>query len=196
MNKIINFLKSKKIILISIISISSLIFIVFKINNTKKDIVQNIPTSIPTSKYVDFSQIIPGKTGITRINEILGKPIESTISGTLTISDYKSTNQYRNHKVYSKDGLAELVVEEIINKSKTSSDIQKIYGIAPESLYSKSPSSAFKLYVYPDKGIAYLGHVDGTLLEIWYFVPTTIEDFTTKWGSGYLKEPSKVVPMY
>ena len=196
MYKIIEFIKGKKIILIAIISLSSLIFIVYKINNKGVEPIQEIPISSPVSGVVNFDEIIPGKTSLERINELLGKPLSSTTSGDLNISDYKSTNKYRNHKVYSKDGLAELVVEEIINRSKTTKDIQKIYGIAPESLYSKSPTSAFKLYVYPTNGIAYLGHQDGTILEIWYFVPTTIDDFISKWGSDYSKEPSKEVPKY
>lgn len=197
MNKIIEFIKNKKITILTIISLSFLIFIVIKINNNKQNpIVQEIPISTPVNKIADFNEIIPGKTSLERINELLGKPLNSTISGELNVSSYKSTNQYRNHKVYSKEGLAELVVEEVINGSKTSNDIRKIYGIAPEMLYEKTLTSVFNLYVYPSNGIAYLGHEDGGILEIWYFVPTTIEDFITRWGSDYSKEPSKEIPKY
>lgn len=197
MNKIIEFIKNKKITILTIISLSFLIFIVIKINNNKQNpIVQEIPISTPVNKIADFNEIIPGKTSLERINELLGKPLNSTISGELNVSSYKSTNQYRNHKVYSKEGLAELVVEEVINGSKTSNDIRKIYGIAPEMLYEKTLSSVFNLYIYPSNGIAYLGHEDGGILEIWYFVPTTIDDFITKWGSDYSKEPSKEIPKY
>ncbi len=196
MFKTTEFIKSKKILLLTIISLTSLIFVIVKISNNKNIKIQEIPIYSPVSGITNFDSIVPGKTSIERINELLGNPLNSTISGDLKISSYKSTNKYRNHKVYSKDGLAELVVEEVINKSKIAKDIQKEYGVAPEILYSESPTSAFKLYVYPDKGIAYLGHQDGTILEIWYFVPTTIDDFISKWGSDYLKEPSKVIPKY
>lgn len=187
MIKIFEFIKNKKLILITIISMSSLIFIVYKINNDQDKIIQGTPISSPISGIANFEEIIPGKTSIERINELLGKPLSSTSSGDLDVSNYKSTNQYRNHRVYSKDGLAELVIEEVINKSKTAKDIQKIYGVAPESLYSQSPNSSFKLYIYAGKGIAYLGHVDGTILEIWYFVPTTIDNFIETWGKDYSK---------
>ncbi len=197
MNKIIEIIKSKKITILTIISLSFLIFIVIKINNNKQNpIVQEIPTSTPVNKIADFNEIIPGKTSLERINELLGKPLNSTVSGELNVSSYKSTNQYRNHKVYSKDGLAELVVEEIINGSKTANDITKIYGIAPEMLYEKTLSSVFNLYIYPSNGIAYLGHEDGGILEIWYFVPTNINDFIIKWGRDYSKVPSKEIPKY
>ena len=197
MNKIIEIIKSKKITILTIISLSFLIFIVVKINNNKQNpIVQEIPISTPVNKIADFNEIIPGKTSLERINELLGNPLSSTVSGEINVSSYKSTNQYRNHKVYSKDGLAELVVEEIINGSKTANDIRKIYGIAPEMLYEKTLSSVFNLYIYPSNGIAYLGHEDGGIFEIWYFVPTNINDFITKWGSDYSKEPSKEIPKY
>ena len=197
MNKIIEIIKSKKITILTIISLSFLIFIVVKINNNKQNpIVQEIPISTPVNKIADFNEIIPGKTSLERINELLGNPLSSTVSGEINVSSYKSTNQYRNHKVYSKDGLAELVVEEIINGSKTANDIRKIYGIAPEMLYEKTLSSVFNLYIYPSNGIAYLGHEDGGILEIWYFVPTNINDFIIKWGRDYSKVPSKEIPKY
>lgn len=197
MNKIIEFIKRKKIILIVFISIASVVFIFVKINNNKqKDNGIEILTTSPTNKIASFNEISPGKTSIEKINELLGYPLESTRSGDLDISDYKTSNQYRRHRVYSKDGLAELIIEEIIDSSKTTDDIRKVYGIAPEILYEKTPLSTFNLYIYPNNGIAYLGHQDGTILEIWYFVPTTIEDFITKWGSGYSKEPSKEIPKY
>jgi len=197
MDKIIEFTKSKKIIILTLVSLSFLIFVVIKINfNKQNPTTIEAPISSPVDKIATFDEIIPGKTSIERINELLGKPLDSIASGGLNISNYKSTNQYRNHKVYSKDGLAELIIEEIIGESKTANDVRKIYGIAPEMLYEKTLSSVFNLYVYPSNGIAYLGHEDGTILEVWYFVPTTIEDFIIKWGSDYSKEPSKEIPKY
>lgn len=197
MNKIINFIKNKKIAFIGLISIFSIVFIFIKVNSsTPNDMKDVIPTSIPSNKVASFNEIVPGKTNTERINELLGYPIESTKSGDLDISGYKTQNQYRNHKVYSQEGLAELIIEEIIDSSKNADDIRKIYGIAPEILYEKTPLSTFNLYIYPSNGIAYLGHKDGTITEIWYFVPATIEDFITKWGSDYSKEPSKEIPKY
>lgn len=197
MNKIIEMIKSKKIIILTIVSLSFLIFIVIKINfNKQNSTVVGDPTSSPVNKIASFDEIIPGKTSLERINELLGNPLESTKSGELNVSTYKSTNQYRNHKVYSKNGLVELIVEEIIDGNKTTDDIRKIYGLAPEMLYEKKLSSVFNLYIYPSNGIAYLGHEDGTVFEVWYFIPTIIEDFITKWGKDFSKEPSKEVPKY
>jgi len=64
-------------------------------------------------------------------------------------------------------------------------------------LYSQAPNASFDLFVYPANGIAYLGHSDGTILEIWYFPPVeNIDMFIENYGQGYGKEPSKVIPLY
>lgn len=197
MNKILEIIKNKKITILAIFSLSLLIFVVIRFNSNKQKLisVEKVDPS-PFNKIASFDEIIPGKTSIEKINELLGKPLDSTKSGDLDVFNYKSENQYRTHKVYSKDGLTELIIEEIVNENKTANDVRKIYGIAPEILYEKTLTSVFNLYVYPSNGIAYLGHEDGGVLEIWYFVPTTIEDFITKWGSDYSKEPSKEIPKY
>lgn len=197
MNKILEIIKNKKITILAIFSLSLLIFVVIRFNSNKQKLtsVEKVDPS-PVNKIASFDEIIPGKTSIEKINELLGKPLDSTKSGDLDVFNYKSENQYRTHKVYSKDGLTELIIEEIVNENKTANDVRKIYGIAPEILYEKTLTSVFNLYVYPSNGIAYLGHEDGGILEIWYFVPTTIEDFITKWGSDYSKEPSKEIPKY
>lgn len=194
MNKSLGTFKYKKAIVVIAIVVFSLFIIFLNIGDKEKK--PEVVTSQTENKIISLKNIVPGKTSVEKINELLGTPIESTKSGSLDIYNYKSSNQYRQHQVYSKDGLSELIVEEIVNGEKTSYDIQRIYGAPPEILYEKTLTSFFNLYVYPNNGIAYLGHEDGTILEVWYFVPTKIEDFISKWGSGFSREPSKEIPKY
>jgi hypothetical protein len=196
MNKILNFVKSKKIILLVIISLVSIAFLIYKTTSNNRSLKKEPTTKISSAEIASFKEIVPGKTSIEKVNELLGTPLDSTKSGDLNVSDYKTDNQYRMHKVYSKNGLAELVIEEVISNEKTAEDIQKTYGIATDILYEKTPLSTFNLYVYPKNGIAYLGHKDGTINEIWYFKPTSIEDFIKNWGEDYSKSPSNEVPQY
>lgn len=192
----IEFMKKRKYVLLALFLIFLFIFVAVSFNNNKNTNISKTPPTPTTSKIADFNGIVPGTTTIEDINKLLGRPIESTKSGDLNIYSYRSTNQYRHHKVISKDGLAELVVEEVIDKSKTAEDIRKIYGLAPEVLYEKALSSVFNLYVYPSNGIAYLGHADGTMLEIWYFTPTDIGSFISNWGGEFSRNPSNTVPKY
>lgn len=174
-----------------ILSIAFLIIIVFtyvfqnkKVNTTNNE---NLQTTT-SNKIANFNEILPGETRIDRINELLGEPVESTQEGKLLIQEYKTSNQYRNNKIIINNETIELIIEEIINDSIKSNDIRKVYGIAPHTLYQKIPSSVFNLYVYPNNGIAYLGHEDETVLEVWYFKPTDIDDFINTWAYKYQRE--------
>lgn len=183
----------KKIILILIIIISlfSIIFIVYKININKKT------TQIPIDKIAQLGEIKPGETTIEQINKLLGKPVSSTSIGNLTTLDYKSTNEYRNHQIEVENGKV-YFIKEIVNPTdnKNSEDIRLIYGVAPYILHEKEQLNPFDLYTYPSNGIAYVGHKDGTILEIWYFKKTDINDFLQTFGKNYSLEQSKEIPKY
>ena len=194
MKNMIEIVKRKKFFILGVISLISIVFILFKTSSTKQ--VTTKPTPFSTNKIADFKSIVPNQTSLDRINELLGYPVETRKDGDFTINEYRSTNKYRNHTIEIKKGLATFIRQEIISGEQKTSDIQKIYGLAPYMLYSQAASATFNLFVYPNNGIAYLGHKDGTILEIWYFSPTTIEDFINNYGDGYGYEPSKVVPIY
>lgn len=191
-------LKSKKITILFIVFVVSVVFIMFKINNNDKNTnTTSTPTPFSTNKIADFNSIIPNQTSLDRINELLGYPVETKKEGNIIINGYKTTNKYRTHTIKVENGVAVFIKQEIISGEQKASDIRNIYGIAPNILYSQAPSSTFNLYVYPLNGIAYLGHEDETILEIWYFPPVkTIEEFLNKFGEGYGKEPSKIIPRY
>lgn len=81
--------------------------------------------------------------------------------------------------------------KEIITSSenKTPRDLINVYGDTQNILYGNDAINGIFLYVYPDKGIAYLGNKSSnTLFEIWYFEPTTMDTFITNWASGYSKQ--------
>ena len=194
MKNMIEIVKRKKFFILGVISLISIVFILFKTSSTKQ--VTTKPTPFSTNKIADFKSIVPNQTSLDRINELLGYPVETRKDGDFTINEYRSTNKYRNHTIEIKKGLAIFIRQEIMSGEQKASDIQKIYGLAPYMLYSQAASATFNLFVYPNNGIAYLGHKDGTILEIWYFSPTKIEDFINNYGDGYGYEPSKVVPIY
>lgn len=196
MNSIFEKIKAKKIMILFIIFVFSVFFIIFKINNNKKNI-NTIPTPFTTNKVADFNLIVPNQTSLDRINELLGYPVATKEENGITINEYKTTNKYRTHVIKIENGVAVFVKQEIISGEQKASDIRNIYGIAPDMLYSQAPSATFELYVYPSNGIAYLGHKDETILEIWYFPPVNnIDIFIEKYGDGYGKEPSKEIPQY
>lgn len=159
---------------------------------------QPIPSPTPINNSVaTFGSLKPGVSTANDVINVLGRPIDTKNENGQTVSEYKSTNQYRFNQVTFVNGTATLI-KEIVNSNdnKDASIITSIYGTAQKVLYEKLPSSVFNLYVYPGNGIAYLGAADGTLKEIWYFQPTTIDSFITDWGQDFSKTPVKDTNTY
>ena len=144
------------------------------------------PSPTPIPQKATFKDVVPGISNESDLNKVLGTPIKSTTNNGVTTDEYKSASPVRKSIGIIENGKVSLI-KQIIGSSEniTADSVTNIYGKAPEILYSKAPNSVFRLYVYPSNGIAYLGHSDGTLLEIWYFVPTSIENFMTQWGQDY-----------
>lgn len=191
MNKLFNFIKSKKIFLLAFLSMISIIFIFIKINSNKKVINNVQPATNNSNEVATFKEIIPGNIYKEEdIIKTLGIPISSTLSGEVKINNYPSSNEYRTNDIEFINGEVDFIKEVInLDDSRTAEDIRKIYGVTEYVLYENVSDSYFNLYVYPKNGIAYLGHNDGTILEIWYFKPTDINTFKSKWASNYSDKP-------
>ena len=191
MNKLFNFIKNKKILLLAFVSLFSMIFIFVKTNSIKKNIDIIKPQINNSNEVATYKDIVPGNNYKEEdINKMLGTPVSSTQSGEVKINSYPSSNEYRANDIELKNGEVDFI-KEVINPddTRTSEDIRKIYGVSEYVLYENTSDSFFNIYVYPKNGIAYLGHNDGTLLEIWYFKPTDINTFKLKWASNYSDKP-------
>lgn len=162
--------------------------VLYIINSLLKPPATINPSPTPVNKVATFGTIIPGASTEKDVSSVWGRPISTNEEGSQKTSEYKSTNQYRFNQAIFTNGTANLI-KEIINSNdnKDASSITSVYGTAQDILYEKLPSSVFSLYVYPQNGIAYLGASDGTLKEIWYFQPTTIDRFIADWGQNFSK---------
>lgn len=181
MDKVIKFIKKYWIV----------IFVVAAIILYVTNLLIKKPTPPPTQNTqaqqgASYKNITPGVSSEADLIKALGNPIKTTTVGAQKTDEYNSTSPTRRHTITIQNGNVVLIKEIVSsNDTTTSSSITTVYGTAPDILYSHVPDDPFKLYVYPANGIAYLGHSDGTLLEIWYFKPTTIEDFVNLWGQDY-----------
>lgn len=191
MNKLFSFIKNKKIFLLAFVSIISIIFIFIKINSNKKNTDNIKPPLNIFNEVAMFKEIVPGNTYKEEdINKMLGIPVSSTLSGEVKINNYSSSNEYRTNDVEFINGAVDFIKEVVnLDDTRTAEDIRKVYGVTEYVLYENVSDSYFNLYIYPKNGIAYLGHNDGTVLEIWYFKPTDINTFKSKWASNYSDKP-------
>lgn len=148
------------------------------------------PTPTPNTKVATYKNLTPGISTEKDVTSVWGRPVTTETINGQTLSDYKSTNQYRFHQVVYVNGTAKLLKEIVNSNDNINADyVTGTYGSIKHKLYEKYPHSSFNLYVYPANGIAYLGHVDGTVKEIWYFEPTTFDNFISLWAQDFSTTP-------
>lgn len=142
------------------------------------------PTSlIPTpSATPSWQGITPGKTTADELRSQLGQPQEISDKTYL----YPSTNQFRPNEVVLKDDRVSLIKEKIIGKEKVFSDFTIKFGEPEAVLYGPDSPAGFYLHLFLKNGLAVLANSEGgTVLEVWYFSPTSLSEFITEWGTGY-----------
>lgn len=141
------------------------------------------PPPLPTAG-ASYKSLVPGVSTKDEVVARLGVPLNDTDSAVL---NYKSTNPNLPHNVSIEGNIAVFIKEQVTLEDKiTKEGLIRLYGQPPEELYGPYSVNGFNLYVYPDKGVAFLGHVTGSgVLEIWYFPPTTIDVFLQTWGADY-----------
>ena len=148
------------------------------------------PTGLPTSG-ASYKSLTPGVSSKEDAIKLLGTPLNSPSSDTL---DFKSNNPNLPNQVVTSNNKISLIKEIVtVSDRKTTTDITSQYGTAPNVLYGPASTNGFNLYVYPDKGIAYLGHVkEPIVLEIWYFQLTTLKNFISEWAPNYSETPHPI----
>lgn len=149
------------------------------------------PDSTAGPSAPSFRSLTPGVSTKKQVADQLGAVIEEVKLGEGTLASYLSNNPNFPHQVAFEDEKAIFIKEIVTMKdNKRANDIQQQFGPPTDRLYnSASSNSNFFLFVNPQSGFAYIGHPDGTLLEVWYFQPTSLEDFREKWAPSYSLQP-------
>lgn len=171
----------KKLALIVIVITILVIGVLYVYISNKENKQNSEPLPQTGASYL---KLLPGKSSKQDAIATLGTPLNDPSSTTL---EFKSSNPNLPDEVTT-DGQTVLFIKEIVTKEdqKTAEDIKKNFGEAPYVLYGSDSANGFNLYVYPEKGIAYIGHAkDPIVLEIWYFTPTTIGNFQKNWATNY-----------
>jgi hypothetical protein len=148
------------------------------------------PTPAPTAPPVPQSDW--GK--LDSIVSKLGTPVNKSDSSDKEGQyEYKSSSATRNNEVIYQSNVP-LFYKEVVTKAdnKTAQSIKGKYGNAEIRLYGPESNIGFHMYVYPAKGIAYIGSMyDDTITEVWYFAPTNLETFMNTWAKDYSITPQE-----
>lgn len=150
----------------------------------------NQDQSVSVPKGAAFKTLVPGQSTKSEAIEKLGELLNDKESATL---NFKSSNPNLPHQVVTEEEKITFIKEVVAPiDGKTSTEIVDLYGVAPYILYGSESIHGFNLYIYPNKGLSYIGHLkEPVLLEVWYFQPTTFEDFKDRWAPNYTDEPQR-----
>lgn len=179
-----NFIKTHKVL--SLLSILLLVLILGYLFFFKSNM--NQQSTIPT-----YRSITPGTSTKEQVIEKLGKPLEDKQIGNNEILTFDSGKTVRPDEYYFQNGVNSLVKEIIpFDDERKIESIRTKYGNANLVLYGEGSVGGFYLFVYLDRGVAYIGNpVSGSLLELWYFTPLSEQEFIKNWAQGYSKtQPS------
>ncbi|GEM_PF-1185383 len=184
----ISYIKKHKILFLVSVVVLFLILIVFNFKNVPG---QLSPTLSPVQQSLFWDNFKPGDSQKADVVGQLGQPIsEKTVNGQ-AVDDFKSNSPTRNHEVFFNKNTSVFFRQIVAYNDKLSiQDIHAKYGDTENVLYGPDSLAGFYLYVYPDKGFAYLGNKkSGTVLEVWYFKPVNVfQDFigeVNNWIQGY-----------
>jgi len=182
------FKNKKAILVIAAFSLISLGYIVYILISGKGNDAQK--TKIPETG-ASYDSLTPGVSTEDDVITRLGEAVKKSTTGTTTTLEYKSNNPNFNNQFSVDSGKLTLVKQIVSTKDNiTISDLNQKYGNYENVLYKSSSYSGFNLYIYPDKGIAYIGHQgSGIVLEIWYFKPMTFSEFKTNLGQAFSENP-------
>lgn len=146
-----------------------------------------------------FFGIKPGETKKSDVVAKLGQPVSETKRTNTTIDEFKSASLNRTHEIIFDTSNIVRISKQVITAGDrtTVSDIVKVYGESKNILYGDDSVNGVNLYVYPDKGIAMLANLNSnTLFEVWYFTPTTMDQFTANFAIGYSTDIQQVKPSF
>lgn len=165
------------IILLAFIATSLLLIKIFLVQENINPAQNEDPIQTET-----FKGIVPGKSEIGDLNKLLGAPDPKQSDFTNNTLSYTREGGGPNHQVITDGEKTVLLFKERTLSGNLKKYIDK-YGVPEGEYYGDNASVGYKVYAWPKSGFAVEASLnDGLIFEIWYFAPTTLENFKTTWG--------------
>lgn len=170
-------------VLLGFIATILIVVNIFIPKESKKD-----TTPTPVESY---KGITPGKTTTQELNGILGAPDPKQSDFSNNMLAYPREGGGPNHQVYADGNTVEFFKQQALEGNL--STYTNKHGLYEGEFYGDYQESGFKTYVWATKGIAVVASINnGYLFEVWYFKPSTMEDFLSKWGKNLTKESKQI----
>lgn len=131
------------------------------------------PSQIPWQKT-----IFAGQTTTSQLTNTLGQPAKVENNQDKIIYDYSTPNQYRPNQVEIQGDTVYLIKEQVLESQRAKlNDYILYYGPPQAQIFGQHGTFAPGNF-WGEKGLlVFAGNQEGIVIEIWYFQPTTLEDF-------------------
>jgi hypothetical protein len=171
-------------------------FLVFSYQNSKNNKKLSQQTIYPISEndkgWSSFGNFTPGVSTEQDLTKTAGEPVKVDNNGESKVLEYRGSNTNWNNKIYINSEQKIAFIKRVVSTIDRISEkeITSQLGSPEIKLFGPYAEVGFILYVYPQKGFAYLGSKTGdTVLELWYFDPTiTIDNLIKQYAPEYEKE--------
>lgn len=183
-------LTKKRVLVAFIVAVLGLAIILYlAIFSRKKIQVTPIPKT-----GASYKNLTPGVSTQKDLTDSQGNPIKEIQQGNTTTLEYASQNPNFNNQFLIQQGTVNLIKQIVAPADNINiSVLNQKYGNYDNVLYGTGSSNGFNLYVYPGKGIAYIGNQQtGDVTETWYFPPTTLDNFKALYASDYSDQENPV----
>jgi len=171
------------LLLLGVISLSIFALTVFSFTKAKP---QETPQGIVWQK-----KIVAGKSTTEDIKATLGTPTKTQEEQGGISYFYPTANQYRLNEIEFRDNTVSIIKEQVIgNEKEALNDYLQKYGQPEAKLFGQHGTFALG-HFWGQKGLlVFASASDGTIVEIWYFVPTSLGNFLAN-NPGLKKEEPK-----
>lgn len=157
-----------------------------------------------TGQQADFNSLLPGKSTNKEVKKVLGDPLEINDTESILFYVYESTNPNINHEIeLNKNDNKIKLIREIVSPidNKNTEEIITKYGKTNLIYYDKTQTGysipGSFLYIYPNNGLAYVGHPGSTVMvEVWYFEPTDIDTFLETYAKDYIEADPGLLKLF
>lgn len=169
----------KKYWLIVLLAFIATILVIINFFITNKNNGQKTPvqTAVPS---VSWKGVVPGQTNKDQLVKLLGTPDPAYSNP--TNNTYAYPREQGPPNLVFLDGDKVGLIKEMVTSGNLSQYIQK-YGKPEGEYWGENQESGFKIYIFSKSGLAVMAHQkEGLVVEIWYFQPTTLENFLAIWG--------------
>lgn len=137
--------------------------------------------------------IISGVLTKYDLEQKLGQPTKIEANNNYLIYYYPSENENWPTQIYLSEKENKVVASKRFfpSQGETYQSFVQKYGVPDKEFFGPHEGAGFSVYLFLKKGVAIVSNSDsGIVLEIWTFIPTSLEDFLSSWGKDLSLSPT------